>query len=110
MRGEQIPDLSMARTFKLLGIALFSLASFASPASADDAIRIGIISTTFGYAPVLVAKEKGFFKREGLDPEIVVISRNEQIVQALILTRCNSVTFRPICYSFCGSRATVTSN
>lgn len=74
----------MARTFKLLVIALFSLASFAPPASADDVIRIGIISTTFGYAPVFVAKEKGFFKREGLDPEIVVISRNEQIVQALI--------------------------
>ena len=51
---------------------------------ADDIIRIGIISTTFGYAPVFVAKEKGFFKREGLVPEIVVISRNEQIVQALI--------------------------
>jgi NitT/TauT family transport system substrate-binding protein len=84
MRGEQIPDLTMARTFKLLVIALFSLASFAPSASADDVIRIGIISTTFGYAPVFVAKEKGFFKREGLDPEIVVISRNEQIVQALI--------------------------
>src|SRR5215831_20404446 len=56
------------------------------PASgkAEDVIRIGIISTTFGYAPVFVAKEKGFFKREGLVPEIVVISRNEQIVQALI--------------------------
>jgi len=50
----------------------------------DEGIRIGIISTTFGYAPVFVAKEKGFFKREGLVPEIVVISRNEQIVQALI--------------------------
>jgi ABC-type nitrate/sulfonate/bicarbonate transport system substrate-binding protein len=84
MRGEQIPDLTMARTFKLLVIALFSLASSTSPASADDVIRIGIISTTFGYAPVFVAKEKGFFKRERLDPEIVVISRNEQIVQALI--------------------------
>ena len=51
---------------------------------AEDVIRIGIISTTFGYAPVFVAKEKGFFKRENLAPEIIVISRNEQIVQALI--------------------------
>ena len=57
---------------------------FPQPVSSDDVIRIGIISTTFGYAPVFVGKEKGFFKREGLDPEIVVISRNEQIVQALI--------------------------
>ena len=54
------------------------------PAKSEDVIRIGIISTTFGYAPVFVAKEKGFFKRENLVPEIIVISRNEQIVQALI--------------------------
>ena len=75
--ASRYPDLTMAGTFKLLVIALFSLASFAPPVSANDVIRIGIISTTFGYAPVFVAKEKGFFKREGLDPEIVVISRNE---------------------------------
>ena len=53
-------------------------------AGADDTIRIGIISTVFGYAPVFVAREKGFFKREGLYPEIIVISRNENIVQALV--------------------------
>jgi NitT/TauT family transport system substrate-binding protein len=58
--------------------------ALAQEARSDDVIRIGIISTTFGYAPVFVGKEKGFFKREGLYPEIVVISRNEQIVQALI--------------------------
>src|SRR5258706_1085645 len=51
---------------------------------AEDTIRIGIISTVFGYAPVFVGKEKGFFKREGLYPEIIVISRNENIVQALV--------------------------
>ncbi|MSP38368.1 MAG: ABC transporter substrate-binding protein [Deltaproteobacteria bacterium] len=56
----------------------------AQVARAEDTIRIGIISTVFGYAPVFVAKEKGFFKREGLYPEIVVISRNENIVQALV--------------------------
>lgn len=55
-----------------------------APARGDDTIRIGIISTVFGYAPVFVAKEKGFFKREGLTPEIIVISRNENIVQALV--------------------------
>jgi NitT/TauT family transport system substrate-binding protein len=50
----------------------------------DDTIRLGIISTVFGYAPVFVAREKGFFKREGLYPEIIVINRNENIVQALV--------------------------
>ncbi len=65
-------------------LAVIVLSVCARDGKAEDVIRIGIISTTFGYAPVFVAKEKGFFKREGLVPEIVVISRNEQIVQALI--------------------------
>ena len=68
----------------LLLLSTFVLFASAHEAKPEDVIRIAIISTTFGYAPVFVAKEKGFFKREGLYPEIVVISRNEQIVQALI--------------------------
>jgi ABC-type nitrate/sulfonate/bicarbonate transport system substrate-binding protein len=71
----------MKRVLSLLMLAML----FSAPLGrADDTIRIGIISTVFGYAPVFVAKEKGFFKREGLYPEIVVISRNENIVQALV--------------------------
>ena len=69
---------------KLILLSTVLLLAAVQEARADDVIRIAIISTTFGYAPVFVAKEKGFFKREGLYPEIVVISRNEQIVQALI--------------------------
>ncbi len=69
---------------KVFLFVTFLLLAPAQDAKPDDLIRIGIISTTFGYAPVFVAKEKGFFKREGLVPEIIVISRNEQIVQALV--------------------------
>ena len=69
---------------KVYFLVIFLCAIFSRPVHADDVIRIGIISTTFGYAPVFVGKEKGFFKHEGLYPEIIVISRNEQIVQALI--------------------------
>ncbi|HEX5607779.1 MAG TPA: hypothetical protein VFY96_14735 [Candidatus Binatia bacterium] len=57
------PLLTMCRIFKLLVIALFSLTTFPAPAGSYDVICIGIISTTFGYAPVFVAKEKGLFKR-----------------------------------------------
>jgi len=71
----------MMRVLWLLMIAILFSARLGG---AEDTIRIGIISTVFGYAPVFVAKEKGFFKREGLYPEIVVISRNENIVQALV--------------------------
>ena len=65
-------------------LSLLMVGVHSRPAHPDDTIRIGIISTVFGYAPVFVAKERGFFKREGLYPEIIVISRNENIVQALV--------------------------
>ncbi len=68
---------------RISGLLLVWLLS-ASVARGEDTIRIGIISTVFGYAPVYVAREKGFFKREGLYPEIVVITRNENIVSALV--------------------------
>jgi NitT/TauT family transport system substrate-binding protein len=73
--------MKLSRVFLFVPFLLLAAVQEAKP---EDVIKIGIISTTFGYAPVFVAKEKGFFKREGLIPEIVVISRNEQIVQALI--------------------------
>src|SRR6476620_7627821 len=73
--------MKSSKVFLFVTMLLLAAAQEAKP---EDVIRIGIISTTFGYAPVFVAKEKGFFKREGLTPEIIVISRNEQIVQALI--------------------------
>lgn len=45
---------------------------------------MGIVSTTFGHAPFFVAKEEGFYKREGLDAEVIVMNRNELILQALV--------------------------
>jgi NitT/TauT family transport system substrate-binding protein len=74
----------MSRFTIIIAGLILALMTMPAAAISDEVIRIGIISTTFGYAPVFVARDKGFFKREGLYPEIIVISRNEQIVQALI--------------------------
>ncbi|MGH7782928.1 MAG: ABC transporter substrate-binding protein, partial [Candidatus Binatia bacterium] len=77
-------EVGLMKPSKAFLFVIFLSLATAREAKPEDVIRIGIISTTFGYAPVFVVKEKGFFKREGLVPEIIVISRNEQIVQALI--------------------------
>ena len=45
---------------KVFLCAVFVLFFIPQAVKAEDVIRIGIISTTFGYAPVFVAKEKGF--------------------------------------------------
>jgi ABC-type nitrate/sulfonate/bicarbonate transport system substrate-binding protein len=55
-----------------------------SDASAQTAIRIGLVSATFGHAPFFVAKEKGFYKQEGLDTETIVMNRDDLILQALV--------------------------
>ena len=42
------------------------------PAFAAEPIKLGM-STWIGYAPLYLAKEKGFFQKQGIDVEIVVI-------------------------------------
>jgi ABC-type nitrate/sulfonate/bicarbonate transport system substrate-binding protein len=51
---------------------------------AQTAIKIGIISPTFGHAPFYIAREKGFFKNEGLVGEVIVMNRDDLILQALV--------------------------
>ena len=44
----------------------------AGAASAGEPIKLGM-STWLGYAPLYLAKEKGFFQKRGLEVEVVVI-------------------------------------
>ena len=44
----------------------------AGPASAGEPIKLGM-STWLGYAPLYLAKEKGFFQKRGIEVEVVVI-------------------------------------
>ncbi len=44
----------------------------AGSAFGAESIKLGM-STWLGYAPLYLAKEKGFFKKHGVDVEIVVI-------------------------------------
>jgi NitT/TauT family transport system substrate-binding protein len=51
---------------------------------AQTPIKIGIVSPTFGHAPFYVAREKGFFKDEGLLGEVIVMNRDDLILQSLV--------------------------
>jgi NitT/TauT family transport system substrate-binding protein len=54
-------------------IALVVAFTFAAgAAAAGEPIKLGM-STWLGYAPLYLAKEKGFFQKRGLDVEVVVI-------------------------------------
>jgi NitT/TauT family transport system substrate-binding protein len=59
----------MKKSWFLGGVVLVAL--MAAPVSAEP-IKLGM-STWLGYAPLYLAKEKGFFQKLGVDVEIVVI-------------------------------------
>src|SRR5438128_8004554 len=46
--------------------------------------RIAIPSIVIDFAPVWIAREKGIFREERIDPEITYIQGNVRVVQSLI--------------------------
>ena len=47
-------------------------------------VKIGIVSPTFGHAPFYVARDKGFDKADGLVGAVIVMNRDDLIVQSLV--------------------------
>ncbi len=63
----------------------FIYALFATnQAPAQTHVKIGIVSPTFGHAPFYVARDKGFYRAEGLVGEVIVMNRDDLILQALV--------------------------
>src|ERR1044071_10219145 len=79
--ASRIGNPLLAVTFLLsAAITLGSLPQ----ADAQIPIKIGIISPTFGHAPFYIAREKGFYKAEGLIGEVIVMNRDDLILQSLV--------------------------
>ena len=71
---------------KKLSVALLSLALLhASLGAAQDRVKLRVSSATktLGYGPLWVASKMGFFDRQGLDVELVVIRASDVGIQAL---------------------------
>jgi NitT/TauT family transport system substrate-binding protein len=71
-KGEANPDeegKGMKKSCFILGVVLVLL--MAASVSAEP-IKLGM-STWLGYAPLYLAKEKGFFQKQGVEVEVVVI-------------------------------------
>jgi NitT/TauT family transport system substrate-binding protein len=60
---------------------LFLLAGNAAPA---EKIRVAFVSPSPSQSPVWIAKEAGFFAKQGLDAEVVLITGSPRLVQTLI--------------------------
>jgi len=68
---------------RLLLLAQFCAGVLAAPApaQADEAIKIGVVKT-LAVGPIFVAQERGYFAREGLAAEIVLVDSAEPIAVA----------------------------
>ena len=58
-------------TVVLLGLFLFSFVD-SLPSRADDTVKIAH-STWVGYGPLYIAQSKGFFKKNGVNVDLVVM-------------------------------------
>ena len=70
---------------KLSVIAVWIVLFQSATAHAQERVKLRISSATktFGYGPLWVASQKGFFERHGLDVELVVIRASDVGIQAL---------------------------
>ena len=73
-------------TARRISVLLLSVVLFhAAPAFAQERVKLRVSSATktLGYGPLWVASKMGFFDRQGLDVELVVIRSSDVGIQAL---------------------------
>src|SRR3989338_6944353 len=69
----------------LLMILMIAALSAQRPALLQaEAIKIGVSGSSIAFTPFYAAKQGGFFKKQGLDVEIVSITGATIVVQALL--------------------------
>ena len=78
-------DGGVAEKSNRLSILLCTVLLFPSIATAQERtkLRISSATKTLGYGPLWVASKMGFFERQGLDVELVVIRASDVGIQAL---------------------------
>src|SRR5262245_53381848 len=72
VKGEEVTSRGLRPTLKILGIAILSVSLPLNSAIAEN-VKIGIPSLTVTMMPVAVAKDQGFFQKEGLNVETVLM-------------------------------------
>ncbi|MDR3087692.1 MAG: ABC transporter substrate-binding protein, partial [Azoarcus sp.] len=86
--------MRLSHSFRSLGVALLlttSIAGFSSPVAAET-LRVGHLPVT-GHAKFFVAQDKGFFKAEGLDVELLEFQNSADGLNALISGKLDFAAF-----------------
>ena len=69
---------------KRLLLAVLLVSAICGPADAVDRIRIGYSSISGAYTPIWVAHDAGFFAKEGLQDDIILIPSGTQLAQVTV--------------------------
>ncbi len=69
---------------KKLCLALFVVLTWANTTCAADRIRIGYSSISGAYIPIWVAHDGGYFAKEGLQDDIILIPSGTQLAQVTV--------------------------
>ena len=70
----------LLRTWMLVVVSM----SFVKPIAAQERMRMAWAGTTPSNTPIWVADQKGFFKKNGLNAEVIAISASTIVIQALL--------------------------
>ena len=74
----------MRRVFCLFFVLLVPCLSLLQPSQAQERMRIAWAGSTPSNTPIWVADQKGFFKKNGLNAEVIAISASTIVIQALL--------------------------
>jgi ABC-type nitrate/sulfonate/bicarbonate transport system substrate-binding protein len=69
---------------RFIALLFFVVVANIPPASAQDRMRIAWAGSMPSNTPIWVADQKGFFKKNGLNPEVINISASTIVIQALL--------------------------
>ncbi len=73
-----------------LAAGAFALGIFASASASAEVLKFAH-STWVGYGPLYIAKEKGYFKEEGVDVELIVIEEPKLRIPALLAGKIDAM-------------------
>ncbi len=76
--------LLMHLCLRLVLLILLVMLAPGAPALAQERMRIAWAGSTPSNTPIWVADQKGFFKKNGLDVEVISISASTIVIQALL--------------------------
>jgi ABC-type nitrate/sulfonate/bicarbonate transport system substrate-binding protein len=77
--------MTNVRRMAIIGCLLFMAShDIAQPAEPFKKVRIAIPSIVIDFAPLWIARDKGIFRDERIDPEVTYIQGNVRVVQSLV--------------------------